>query len=79
MQEWIFGKLLLQAASEELIFRGALQKSMRRLPKKTQILTSAAVFALFHLFNFSAGSEAGYVFVQTGAAFFFGSLLSLIL
>ena len=76
MQEWIFGKLLLQAASEELIFRGALQKSMRRLPKKTQILTSAAVFALFHLFNFSAGSEAGYVFVQTGAAFFFGSLLS---
>ena len=76
MREWMLGSLVLHAAAEELIFRGALLKSMRALPERTKILSSAAAFALFHLLNLTAGYEAGYVFVQTGAAFLFGTLFS---
>ncbi len=65
--------LLLQTASEELIFRGALLKALSGRSRTARVLASAGAFALLHLFNLSAGYEAGFVCVQTGAAFVFGA------
>ena len=72
----LLGTLFFQVGAEELIFRGALLKTLKNLPKRTRIPVSAAAFALLHLLNLTAGYDAGYVFVQTGAAFVFGTLLS---
>lgn len=76
---WLFLlKCLFIAASEELLFRGILLRFLQEVFEKKKhafilsVVTSSAVFALFHLLNLAEGAGVGATMLQVGYTFLTG-------
>ena len=80
---WLFlQKCLFIAVAEELLFRGLLLGFLadvfkqRRHAFLLRVITSSAVFALFHLLNLAEGAAIGPTLLQVGYTFLTGLMFA---